>query len=421
MDESIMKWFLLLILGLFVFKVIQNLIKNAHYSKKQEDLNAKYGIGPYHKKARGVRTLSYAAKCFAKGQKKKGIETLEGIASQEGWLEMDSDDRERYYAASILLHLSILGFCDKGDSSQIKFSIEAPEYKNREKAEEIAGWLLESQKRDSALKARKQKIKPEEYRFNLVYFVLALLCTDTEERFMRMKKAVEFHSNEARWWLLRNSLFERAFPDKEQQKREYFQLYYAMEGYHVLWTGHVWAEFPLKRWMILEGGFPEELLNGPIDQLGKETARMMRKDVIAKLILLEKENDSVGKDTLERIERQNKADDEELQQLLEEQRIIKKAADEFNQWMDEFSALRVEEEAESSGKSGTSRKGDSGEFALASIPVLVYDSSNRQWKRRGIYGDHAVYYSDDGDEVTIYSAQVSGKSASTSVGVLHWY
>lgn len=64
---------------------------------------------------------------------------------------------------------------------------------------------------------------------------------------------------------------------------------------------------------------------------------------------------------------------------------------------------------------------DGGEFNLSSIPVIVYDDSNRQWKRRGIYGDYAVYFNDNGEEVTIYSAQVSGNTANTSAGTLHWY
>lgn len=84
----------------------------------------------------------------------------------------------------------------------------------------------------------------------------------------------------------------------------------------------------------------------------------------------------------------------------------------------------------------TTRGGDSGaaeksvseaagdapsEFSLSSIPAIVYDDSNRQWMRRGIYGDHTVYYNSDGGEVTIYSAQASGSSANTSAGTLHWY
>lgn len=64
---------------------------------------------------------------------------------------------------------------------------------------------------------------------------------------------------------------------------------------------------------------------------------------------------------------------------------------------------------------------DRGEFDLASMPTIVYDDSNRQWKRRSIYGDHAVYYNNEGGEVTVYSAQVSGNSANTSAGTLHWY
>lgn len=63
----------------------------------------------------------------------------------------------------------------------------------------------------------------------------------------------------------------------------------------------------------------------------------------------------------------------------------------------------------------------SSEFDLSRIPFIVYDDSGHRWKRRGIFGDHAVYYNEDGDEVTIYSAQVSANSASTSAGRLHWY
>lgn len=61
----------------------------------------------------------------------------------------------------------------------------------------------------------------------------------------------------------------------------------------------------------------------------------------------------------------------------------------------------------------------SSEFDLSGIPFIVYDDSGRKWKRRGIFGDHAVYYNENGDEVTIYSAQVSANSASTSASRLH--
>lgn len=60
-------------------------------------------------------------------------------------------------------------------------------------------------------------------------------------------------------------------------------------------------------------------------------------------------------------------------------------------------------------------------FSLEQLPFIVYDDNNDQWKRRGIYGDHAVYYNNSGDETIIYSAQVSGSSANTSAGTLHWY
>ncbi|MGN1129377.1 MAG: hypothetical protein ACI4T6_10555, partial [Candidatus Flemingiibacterium sp.] len=33
----------------------------------------------------------------------------------------------------------------------------------------------------------------------------------------------------------------------------------------------------------------------------------------------------------------------------------------------------------------------SSEFDLSHIPFIVYDGSGRKWKRRGIFGDHAVY------------------------------
>lgn len=64
---------------------------------------------------------------------------------------------------------------------------------------------------------------------------------------------------------------------------------------------------------------------------------------------------------------------------------------------------------------------DGREFDISHIPVIVYDDGNRQWKRRDIYGDRAVYYNDNGEEVTIYSAQISGNTAHTSAGTLHWY
>ena len=60
-------------------------------------------------------------------------------------------------------------------------------------------------------------------------------------------------------------------------------------------------------------------------------------------------------------------------------------------------------------------------YDLSRMPSIVYDSGNNRWQRRGIYGDHAVYYNDDGNEVTIWNAEVSGSSDNTSAGTLHWY
>lgn len=73
------------------------------------------------------------------------------------------------------------------------------------------------------------------------------------------------------------------------------------------------------------------------------------------------------------------------------------------------------------GQGSQAAKEPENEFDLSRIPFIVYDDSNRRWMRRGIYGDHAVYYNDDGEEVSIYSAQVSSSSADTSAGTLHWY
>lgn len=55
------------------------------------------------------------------------------------------------------------------------------------------------------------------------------------------------------------------------------------------------------------------------------------------------------------------------------------------------------------------------------MPSIVYDDSNRPWKRRGIFSGHAEYYNDDGDTVIIYHADISGNSANTSAGTVHWY
>lgn len=62
-----------------------------------------------------------------------------------------------------------------------------------------------------------------------------------------------------------------------------------------------------------------------------------------------------------------------------------------------------------------------GEFDITALPDIVYDSNNQQWQRYGVYGDHVLYRSADGQEVNVYNAQISGKSANTDKGSLHWY
>lgn len=66
-------------------------------------------------------------------------------------------------------------------------------------------------------------------------------------------------------------------------------------------------------------------------------------------------------------------------------------------------------------------QGAGSEFDLSRLPTIIYDDSNHEWKKRGTYGDQAVYYNNDGAEVTIYNTQISGTTATTSAGNFHWY
>ena len=58
---------------------------------------------------------------------------------------------------------------------------------------------------------------------------------------------------------------------------------------------------------------------------------------------------------------------------------------------------------------------------LSRLPSIVYDDGNNRWQRVGIYGSQAVYHNDDGQEITIFHAEISRSSALTNVGTLHWY
>lgn len=84
-------------------------------------------------------------------------------------------------------------------------------------------------------------------------------------------------------------------------------------------------------------------------------------------------------------------------------------------WLMDFLGINKQETTYSSDENGNS------EFGISDIPEIVYDDNNCRWMRRGIYGDHAVYYNSQGGEVTIRNAQISGNSANTNVGTLHWY
>ena len=61
------------------------------------------------------------------------------------------------------------------------------------------------------------------------------------------------------------------------------------------------------------------------------------------------------------------------------------------------------------------------EHDLGRIPNIIYDSSNNPWHKSWGSPDHVTYHNDQGQEVTIYSGQVSGSSAQTSAGHFHWY
>ena len=61
------------------------------------------------------------------------------------------------------------------------------------------------------------------------------------------------------------------------------------------------------------------------------------------------------------------------------------------------------------------------EHDLSRMPNIIYDSSNNRWHKSWGSPDHVTYHNDQGQEVTIYSGQISGSSAQTSAGHFHWY
>lgn len=60
------------------------------------------------------------------------------------------------------------------------------------------------------------------------------------------------------------------------------------------------------------------------------------------------------------------------------------------------------------------------EFDLNRMPNIIYDDSNNRWQLQHRNYDTVVYHNDNGQEVTIYSGQVSEHGALTDAGSFHW-
>ena len=69
----------------------------------------------------------------------------------------------------------------------------------------------------------------------------------------------------------------------------------------------------------------------------------------------------------------------------------------------------------------SSQDSHAGEFDLKALPSIIYDDTNRMWKRRYAAGDYVIYYNDDGGEIYIRNAHISGSGATTNMGNFHWY
>lgn len=72
------------------------------------------------------------------------------------------------------------------------------------------------------------------------------------------------------------------------------------------------------------------------------------------------------------------------------------------------------------GAAAASEK-QAGEDPLQALPAIIYDSENVQYMKQGYYGDHVEYAADGGRTLTIYHADISGSSAQTNAGTIHWY
>lgn len=72
---------------------------------------------------------------------------------------------------------------------------------------------------------------------------------------------------------------------------------------------------------------------------------------------------------------------------------------------------------------GAPEEGESGSESardLSRLPNIMYDSSNNRWQKGWTSYDHVTYRNDDGEEITIWHAEISGNGALTSEGHFHW-
>lgn len=72
---------------------------------------------------------------------------------------------------------------------------------------------------------------------------------------------------------------------------------------------------------------------------------------------------------------------------------------------------------------GAPEEGESGSESardLSRLPNIMYDSANNRWQKGWTSYDHVTYRNDDGEEITIWHAEISGHGALTSEGNFHW-
>lgn len=70
---------------------------------------------------------------------------------------------------------------------------------------------------------------------------------------------------------------------------------------------------------------------------------------------------------------------------------------------------------------GESNRRSGSSFDVHDLPKIIYDESDNRWQMCGDNGHSVTYENDKGQQVTIYSGEVSGTNATTSAGNFHWY